>query len=614
MTLHRLLSKHAWPLSVLDLASWPDLEWSLLSPAARDRYRRVKAAISRVVRDHSTVSAAAREWGIDASELDRALERCFEPADDGRIQGFRALRPYLRLKAYTRHPDTQGGTAGILQALLERFPRISEQLWQGYREGKSLRELHDTLLNEWLPAVGWPRHGYPYNTSSKGREGLRQYLRRLEAKLGGEQWVKQGCEEGKRVIVRPFQRVELDAHKCDAHFIVHIDGPEGLSRTLVLERIWLLVLIDVASRAALGYALCLNRQCGIPDVLEAVHNAIVPQPVRELIIPGLAYKPGAGLPNQLIQICAWQLLDLLALDNAMAHRSPRVHQILNERTQCVITLNRGGTPNDNPFVERFFGTLTAHGLKRTPSTTGSGPDDPRRKDSEGLAEHYEFSLGDVEQLLAVQIANYNVEVHGGIYTSPLEYLRTYYREVPAITRHVPLAEREGFSLKELWVEVTIRGSVDDEKRPYVQYEGARYRNDVLASSPEFIGRDLLFLVAVDDIRQVKAFWPDGRDFGVLHAQGRWALSRHSLKTRRLILQLVREHEVNIGYRDPVRAVIAYLEQKAKDAKWARNQLARIQEEMESRPPDPRPHDNPLPAQEDPLNRDDWISLRTPAYD
>jgi transposase InsO family protein len=614
MRLQSLLSQRALPLTVLDITTWPEIDPDLLKPAAKARYIRIRKAVTHVVRDHATISAAAREAGIDRSELDRALERCLELSFDGQIEGWRALVPYRRLKPYKRHAETKGGTAGLLQALLDKFPTINDALWDGYQQGKSFKELQEMLLNVLLPKVNWPRHLYPYNTVTKAREALRQYLQRIEVEKRAAGWEEQDFSEERRTILRPFERVELDAHRCDAHFVIHIDGPEGLSRTVVLERIWLLALIDVGSRAVLGYALSLNRQCNISDVLEAIHTAIVPQSPRNLTIPGLGYKPGAGFPNQLIPACAWQLFDLIALDNAMAHRSPRLHDILNQRIQCAVKLNRAGTPNDNTFVERFFGTLTAHGLKRSPSTTGSGPDDPRRNDPEGQAEYYEFTVSDAEELLDVLIANYNAEGHRGIHTTPLDYLRTYYRETPALIRHVPPSQRTSWTLRELWVEATIRGSVKEGERPYIQYLDARYRSDLLGCSPEFIGQKLLLLINVTDLRTVKAFLPDGRVFGDLKADGRWSLTKHSLKTRRLVIQLVREGQLQIGYEDPVSAVINHLATRSKESKWARNQLVRMQREMEQQHPATTPEAVTAACMDYQPDREDWVALRTPVYD
>ena len=615
MKLQSLINKHALPLTVLDVSTWPDIETSLLDDRAQKRYQRFKQAIILIVRNHINVSAAAREYGIDRSELDRILGRCFEPLADGQIAGFRVLVPYTRLKSYERGNDTNHGTAGLLESLLEKFPDIKAKLWKEYNDGKSISEIRTLLLEELLPSVGWPTHRYPYNTVTKGREALRKYFIRLDKKNTEKALIINEYSENQEIVIRPYQRVQFDAHRCDAHFVIHLDGPDGLSRTSVTERIWLLVLIDVASRAVLGYSISLNRQCNIPDVLEAIHTAVVPQKRHILTIPGLEYRPGAGLPNQLISSCEWQLFDLICFDNAMAHRSERLHQIVNEKTQSSIKLNRSKTPNDNAFIERFFGTLTAHGFKRTPSTTGSGPDDPICDNPEEKAEHYEFTLNDAEQLLDVLIANYNVELHRGIYTTPIEYIRTYYKEIPKLLRHVSISERKNWSLRELWVEVTVRGNNNDI--PYVQYLDAMYKSKILASRHDLIKQKIFILINFDDLRTVNAFLPNSQFLGALNVSGRWALTKHSLKTRQLIIKLSREGEINVGYKDPVRALNSYLQIKSRESKWARNQLARLQREMERKETPLYQKEMAEPTEEIQdcfPSKDDWISFRTPVYD
>jgi transposase InsO family protein len=614
MRIYKLLTMHGLPPTVLNVETWPDLDPDFLPPHARDRYRRFKAAIVLVVTDRITISAAARKTGIDRSELHRILARCFEPAADGRIEGFRVLVPYRRLKRYERRRSTKGGTAGIFELLLEQCPSVAERLWVEYRSGESYQSIHTLLLDELLPAVGWPTHAYPYNTESKGRGALRGYLIRRQKRETTSRWAQIDYSGEAKTVVRPFERVELDAHKCDAIFVVHFEGPDGLTRPAIIERIWLLVLIDVASRAILGYSLVLDRQCSIPDILEAFHTAVVPQPRRTLTIPGLEYKPGAGFPNQLIPITAWQLFDLVCLDNAMAHTSPRLHAILAEKTQANIRLNRTRSPNDNALVERFFGTLTAHGFQRVPSTTGSSPQDLRRKNAETSAMHYEFTLQEAEELLEVLISNYNVEMHRGIHSSPLNYLQTFVKQTQPVTRHVLPAHRSTWSCRELWVEVTVRGSEPRGKTPYIQYEDAIYRSILLSQSAEYIGQKLLLRVNLTDLRTVQAFWHDGREFGLLQVTGSWAISRHSLHTRRLANKLSRAKAIHIGYRDPVNVLKSYLQDKAVHQRWARNQLVKLYSEMDLGEISTEESELCEVPQIDRPNRDDWLSFRSPIYD
>ena len=609
MSIHKLLNRYSHSLSVLDLSTWPDLGRALLSETAVERYDRLKAAIVRMVTDRISNVAAARMAKVDSKEFARVLDRCFQVAPDGRIYGFRSLAKHARQKSYERRPDTQRGTAGMLALLFDQYPKIKEDVIAQHKKHEPLNAIHREMLKA-LATAGVAPFAYPFNTRREGREALRLYLKRHRKALRSEPEDPEiEPPKPKRTILRPYQRVELDAHRCDAIFVITVEGPDGVSRVVTLERIWLLVLIEVASRAVLGYALSLNRQCGIEDVLAAVQRAVAPMPRLDLTIPGLAYDPDAGFPNQLLTVCTYRLFDTVALDNALAHLSDRLQQRLNEGTQCTISLGRAGDCDARPFIERFFGTLTARGMKRMPSTTGSGPDDPRRKEPEAKAKRYEFQLSDAEQLLDVLMANYNAEVHSGIYCSPLDYLRRYHREVPAIYRTVPVAEREHWSLKHMWVDAIIRGQ---DKTPYVQYQGVEYRNQALISNPGLIGKKVSLRVNVDDLRVIEIFL-NGGSLGKLRAAGRWALTKHSLKTRQLILKLVKDKEIRLDGQDPVVATTQHLERKAARNRKAANQLERLRREMGGSPTESRdetPKEN-TPSNESWPAADDWVPLRRP---
>jgi hypothetical protein len=57
---------------------------------------------------------------------------------------------------------------------------------------------------------------------------------------------------------RPYQVVEFDEHRLDIRLKVVMSDPLGLKHEFEIERIWLLVIIDVCTRAVLGYSLVLE--------------------------------------------------------------------------------------------------------------------------------------------------------------------------------------------------------------------------------------------------------------------------------------------------------------------------------------------------------------------
>ncbi len=80
----------------------------------------------------------------------------------------------------------------------------------------------------------------------------------------------------------------------------------------------------------------------------------------------------------------------------------------------------------------------------------------------------------------------------------------------------------------------VRGDIKKSRKPYIEYEGAVYRNEVLARSPDLIGERLTLHVNTDDLRCITAFLPNGAELGVLSAQPPWHRAAHSLETRTAI--------------------------------------------------------------------------------
>jgi hypothetical protein len=91
--------------------------------------------------------------------------------------------------------------------------------------------------------------------------------------------------------------VECDARKLDARMVVMVPSPHGGLEPRHVHRLWVVVLIEVASRVVLGYHLSLRRECSAEDVVRAIKCALSPWQPRELQFSGNAYAPGAGLPS-----------------------------------------------------------------------------------------------------------------------------------------------------------------------------------------------------------------------------------------------------------------------------------------------------------------------------
>jgi hypothetical protein len=79
-----------------------------------------------------------------------------------------------------------------------------------------------------------------------------------------------------RPVTELFDTVEFDVHKLDLRLKILDQDPEGEEHVLEIERVWLPAVIDVGSRAILGYTLCLRREYGRYDVIRTFEKALTP--------------------------------------------------------------------------------------------------------------------------------------------------------------------------------------------------------------------------------------------------------------------------------------------------------------------------------------------------
>ncbi|MBK7053095.1 MAG: hypothetical protein IPH54_21845 [Rhodoferax sp.] len=77
----------------------------------------------------------------------------------------------------------------------------------------------------------------------------------------------------------------------DLRLKVVVKDPLGFEQQFEIERIWLLVIIDVYSRAVLGYHVSLNREYSRYDVIRTIEAALEPHRPMAFTLPGVGYGP-----------------------------------------------------------------------------------------------------------------------------------------------------------------------------------------------------------------------------------------------------------------------------------------------------------------------------------
>ena len=146
---------------------------------------------------------------------------------------------------------------------------------------------------------------YPFNVEQMGIRSLSAAVRReclrsfgQSARLSGATHLKgQPGEPGAPAALQALDVVEFDGHRLDLRLKVVVRDPLGFEQEFEIQRVWLLVIIDVWTRAVLGYHVSLNREYCRYDVIRTIEAALEPHRRRVFTLPGAGYGACGGFPG-----------------------------------------------------------------------------------------------------------------------------------------------------------------------------------------------------------------------------------------------------------------------------------------------------------------------------
>lgn len=592
------------PDEIKDWSVWPMVDELSLDEDERKAYQSRERAIRCFVDNpEMRIADICRETGVSTSTLYRLFERCCKKHPDGRIYGFRGLVRYRRVARYSRTKPIErsgsrekGGAAGAFSMLLDRYPALEEFLVKELKKRsrkieaaeevrKSVKKIHRGFLEK-CRGLGIGADDYPFNQDYCGFRSLATHLKRLAnqsfemaSRNAGASSVGAPMSSKERraapAALNPFEVVEFDGHKIDLRLVLTVQDPYGLETRMELGRIWILVLLDILTRAVLGYALAYGKEYTKDDVAVALQASLLPHQPRKLRIPGLAIRAGGGFPSAIIPEAAFACWEWFRFDNAKANLAYDTLERLCEVVGCWTDAGPPGEPNKRPFIEQFFRVIAEHFAHRVVGTTGSRPDDiVRQLGDPGSKAELLMDLDELEDVIEVVLGNYNGEV-GASGRSPLEAMTHHIAKRRGFIRSVPREQRGKIRLIQQARIVTIRGSLKDGVRPHVNFEHVRYTSDVLGNNPGLIGKKVKIYFNPFDIRFLTAFFVDGAELGVLTAARPWCYTPHSLRVRQDIHRLKALGKLKIGADDdPVEVWVKKKRAEAARSKSARHQLAK----------------------------------------
>lgn len=579
--------KRLIPPDLHDLSLWPTADPNALEGERKDGLlRRIDAV--RLYAAGTPLSTIESATNVNRVQIFRLIKRCLQPHQDGRIRGFRALIPYARSKAYQRTADVRpttrtrhSGSSGAMTALLERHESLNSFLRQQlsaravfigeHGELCGLARVHLDFLDA-CRALGLTSNDYPLSQERRGIRALANAIRKLAtrnfadaARLAGAQHVSppwSGKEKNPITVARkPFDIVEFDGHKIDIRLHVRFEDAAGVVEDINVNRVWLLVIIDVYSRAILGWNIVLSAEYDRHDVMRTIQQALMPQRKRtHLSIPGLSYSVAGGFVGEVLPFLDGACWEHLRYDNAKANLAPDTLELLSTVVGCLTEAGPVREPTERPFVERFFGTLETSLYHRLPGTTGSNPQDVRRRlmNPKGK-ESLPVSFDELLELTEVSIANYNGSPHDGIGArTPLEFLTRTIEFHRDTVRALSEPFRRQLCILQPSLLCTVKGSLQQGRRPYINLHGVRYSSRLLQQATDLIGKQIRVYMDTQDMRVVQAYLLNGAEFGPLNAARPWHRTKHSLRLRQEIQRLCRARKLHFTEADdPVRAYLAH---------------------------------------------------------
>jgi len=258
-----------------------------------------------------------------------------------------------------------------------------------------------------------------------------------------------------------------------------------------LQRPWLTLAIDIASRMIAGFYLTLEAP-STASVALAIQHCVQP---KEPWLAGLgigAEWPVSGFP------------DAIHLDNAKEFRARALKRGAEEYGVELIHRPRA-TPHYGGHIERLIGTMMG-AVHLLPGTTFSDIDDRGDYDSSANAA---MTLDELERWIALEITRYHADRHSALGIPPLAAWRE------AVARRVQPV-RQPQDLASFMID--FLSSVDRlVRRDGIHLFGLRYWDDVLSIWAGRLDRPMRISYDPRDLSTVFVRGPDGAQWPIRFA-------------------------------------------------------------------------------------------------
>ncbi len=365
----------------------------------------------------------ADKYDVAPSQLNSILNRCLGGSLDDPPALTQGLVPYARINQSQRRAplsrmDKTRGSHGEFLKLLATYPDLKRFLddliddWikeRPYALNLKPGWIHDDFKHA-LKKLDLPTDQYPYTTLKVGYHGLRNYFRsevvRKQHEIE-ERRNRKSAMWGKAIPDRILREIQIDEQIIDCE-TKELFFQGGRSRPPVrIARCTILLAIDVASDTYLGFHVAYTDSPNQDDFLALIDNMIAPWKPVDLTMPGLAYQPGSGFPSMLLPDDKLIGLGKVCWDNAWAHTSHAVRDVLCNQLGATINRSKPASPTARNLVEYAFKRVNEL-THRVNSTTGSNLLDPHKEPKKNRRKAPLLLTQHLEELLSVTFADHNV--------------------------------------------------------------------------------------------------------------------------------------------------------------------------------------------------------------
>lgn len=579
----------------------------------RNTYFRRKKAIDMYI-DGFKLKHIQDETQVTRADIMRFLKR-MTTVQNGKMLGYVALLPYRRINAYARKRDIEeaasvaGEYAGAFSELIDMFQDkgivdFIMDTYYGIGKCKETREINISLKNlhklflAKLIEFGLSETDYPLNTADKGYRSLCRFVKmykqnnyRYSPNRFGKSSAQIASSTGygevfRADVIAPYSVIQVDGHKLDVLYVVEYKDEHGEIVYDCALRPWIFVLIDVATRAILGYYLSMYENYNGTDVLKAFQHALLPKERLEFSFKHLTYPENGGFPDTAYKELQYAVYDTIMMDNAKCHLAKDTISKLTETLKCNVNFGSVATPETRGIVERFFAKFESYGFHRLPGSVGSNPQDPRFAKARKEAIEYNITYDVIKEIAewcicqinnTPSIANKNLTpIHAMGY-------KLESGEVPNIANSEMIAQVR--KLHYIRKTYTIQGSEKMGRRPYITYLSATYRSNIISMSYKYLGQEVILLINPDNLATIDVHNADTGEFiDTVQASGAWGRTPHSLRTRKEVLSWARRNKER--YRsndtdDPLAGFQKELEERARVNRRDRTKAAIIAQEQKT---------------------------------